>query len=134
GTFNTVGGVTKRKFASINPTTGAVVSGWTANANAAGTALAVTNTTVYLGGQFTTINNVAHGYLAAVNATTGALIASFQNDLSGGIGVSGAINVHALILTHDNTKLLVVHTARQIAGQDRYGAALISTATNQLLP
>src|SRR5882724_2716751 len=79
GTFSTIGGVTKRKFASINPTTGAVVSGWTANANSAGTALAVTNTTVYLGGQFTTINNVAHGYLAAVSATTGALIPAFQN-------------------------------------------------------
>ena len=31
-------------------------------------------------------------------------------------------------------KLLVVHTGRQVAGQDRYGVALIDTATKQLLP
>ncbi len=38
------------------------------------------------------------------------------------------------MLTHDNSKLLVVHTGRQIDGQDRYGIGLIDTATNQLLP
>ena len=34
------------------------------------------------------------------------------------------------MLTHDDSKLLVVHTGRQIAGQDRYGVGLINTATN----
>ena len=38
------------------------------------------------------------------------------------------------MLTHDMRTLLVVHTGRQVNGQDRYGVALISTATNQLLP
>ena len=37
GRFNTVNGVTKRKVASLNPTTGAVNTGFTANANAAAT-------------------------------------------------------------------------------------------------
>ncbi|MCU1360791.1 MAG: domain containing protein, partial [Ilumatobacteraceae bacterium] len=134
GRFNTVNGITKRKFASINPTTGATVTAFTANADAPGTALEATNTTVYLGGQFTTINGVAKGALAAVDGTTGALISSFNNDLVGGIGVNGAISVQALMLSHDDSKLVVVHTARQVAGQDRYGIAMISTATNQLLP
>ncbi|MFT3874342.1 MAG: PKD domain-containing protein [Nocardioides sp.] len=39
GTFNSVNGVAKKKFASINPTTGATISGWTADANGAGTEL-----------------------------------------------------------------------------------------------
>ncbi len=134
GTFNTINGVSKKKFASIDPTTGAPVAGFTANANGAGAAIAATNTTVYLGGQFTTINGVSHVGLAAVNSSTGALVTAFKNDISGGIGVNGALTVHALVLTHDDSKLLVVHTGRQIAGQDRYGAALISTSTNLLLP
>jgi PKD repeat protein len=134
GTFSTINGVSKKKFASISPTTGAPVAGFTANANGAGTALAATNTTVYLGGQFTTINGSAHTGLAAVNSSTGAVVTGFVNNLSGGIGVNGALTVHALVLTHDDSKLLVVHTGRQINGQDRYGAALISTSTNQLLP
>ncbi len=42
--------------------------------------------------------------------------------------------MQALVLSHDGRKLLVVHTGRQIAGQDRYGVGLIDTQTNQLLP
>lgn len=134
GRFNTVNGVAKKKFASLNLTTGAPIAGFTANANGAGTAIEATNTTVYLGGQFTLINNTARVGLAAVNATTGALVTGFNNSLSGGIGVDGALTVQALVLTHDDTKLLVVHTARKIANQDRYGVGLIDTTNNQLLP
>ncbi|BCJ71459.1 hypothetical protein CS0771_10030 [Catellatospora sp. IY07-71] len=134
GRFNTVNGVTKRKVASLNITTGAPIAGFTANANSAATSIEATNTTVYIGGQFTTINNVARVGLAAVNASTGAVVTGFVNNLSGGIGVDGALTVQALVLTHDDSKLLVVHTGRQIAGQDRYGVGLINTSNNQLLP
>ncbi len=134
GRFNTVNGVTKRKVASLNPTTGALNTGFTANANAAATSVEASNTTVYIGGQFTTINNVTKVSLAAVNSTTGALVTNFNNDLSGGVGVNGDLSVQAMDITHDGTKLLVVHTGRQIAGQDRYGMGLIDLTTNQLLP
>ncbi len=134
GTFNTVNGVAKRKIARLNPTTGAPIAGFTATANARATALAATNSTVYVGGQFTTVNNVTRGGLAALNGTTGAVDAGFNLPLSGGLGVGGQLAVQQLKLTHDDTKLLVVHTGRQIAGQDRYGVGLISTATKTLLP
>jgi PKD repeat protein len=142
GRFNTINGVTKRKFASISPTTGAAVTTFTADANGAGTELEASNTTVYVGGQFTTINGVAKSALAAVNAETGALVGrtganpggTFNNDITGGIGVNGQLNVQELKLTHDGTKLMVIHTGRQIAGQNRYGVGLINTASQQLLP
>jgi hypothetical protein len=134
GSFNTVNGVTKRKIASINLTTGAPVAGFTANASAQATALAATNTTLYVGGNFKTVNGAARVGLAAVNGTTGAVVAGFVNDISGGIGVNGMLTVQQLKLTHDDSKLLVVHTGRKIANQDRYGVGLISTQTNQLLP
>ncbi len=136
GRFNSVNGVTKRKVASINPTTGATITGFTANTGGPGPATSVeaTNTTVYIGGQFTTVNGTARVGLAAVNSTTGAVVTAFNNNMSGGIGTNGTLTVQALVLTHDDTKLLVVHTGRQIAGQDRYGVGLISTVTNQLLP
>ncbi len=123
GTFNTVNGVTKRKIASINPVTGATVLGFTANANSQATSVEATNTTVYVGGQFTTVNGVPRGALAALNATTGAVVPSFVNNITGGIGTNGTLRVHAIVLTHDDSKLLVVHTGRQINGQDRYGVA-----------
>ena len=72
--------------------------------------------------------------LAAVNAASGAVDTSFDNQLAGGIGVNGQLGVPQLKLTHDNSKLLVVHTGRQIDGQDRLGMGIIDTATKQLLP
>lgn len=142
GRFNTVNGVTKRKFASINPTTGATVTGFTAHGNAAGTELEATNTVVYLGGQFTAINGAAKVGLAAVDANTGALIGrtganpqgTWRNDISGGIGPNGALNVQELKLTRDFSKLVVVHTGRQIAGQNRYGVGIIDVASGVLTP
>ena len=134
GSFNTVNGVTKRKIARLSPTTGAPVTAFTANAGARATALAVSNTSVYVGGQFTTVNGTARVGLAALNPTTGAVDTGFNNQISGGIGVNGALTVQQLKLTHDDSKLLVVHTGRKIAGQDRLAAALIDTTTKQLLP
>jgi PKD repeat protein len=134
GSFNTINGVTKRKIASISLTTGAPVAGFTANAGAQATALAATNSTLYVGGNFQTVNGTARVGLVAVNGTTGAVVGGFVNNMSGGIGVNGLLTVQQLKLTHDDTKLLVVHTGRKIADQDRYGVGLISTQTNQLLP
>ncbi|WP_405093366.1 Ig-like domain-containing protein [Micromonospora sp. NBC_01392] len=134
GSFNTINGVTKRKIARLNPTTGAPVAAFTATASARATALAVSPTAVYVGGQFATVNGVARSGLAALNPTTGVVDTAFNLPVTGGIGVGGMLTVQQLKLTHDRSKLLVVHTGRQIAGQDRYGVALIGTASKALLP
>ncbi len=134
GNFSSINGVTKRGLALINQTTGAAISTFTANTDARVTEIAASNTTVYIGGIFTRVNNVVRRSLAAVNGTTGALDSGFENNLSGGIGVNGALSVQRLKLTRDLSKLLVVHTGRQVNGEDRYGIALINTATKQLLP
>ncbi len=137
GRFNNVNGVpgsNARKIAALNPTTGALIPGFSARASAGVTSVEATNSTVYIGGQFTFVNGIARTGLAALNANTGALVSGFNNNLSGGIGVNGALTVQALVLSPDDSTLLVVHTGRQIAGQDRYGVGLINTANNQLLP
>ncbi len=134
GTFNTVNGVTKRKVAALNPTTGATITGFTANANSIVESVVASDTTVYIGGDFTTVNGTPRSSLAAVDAITGAVVPGFVNNLSGGIGVNGRLTVQALVLTYDQSKLIVVHTGRQINGQDREGVGIIDTQTNQLLP
>lgn len=136
GSFNGVGGVTRQKVASLNMTTGAPIStfDFTRNTNNQATALAATNSTLYVGGRFTRINGQLRTGLAAVNTASGAVDMGFDNQLSGGIGVNGALGVPQLKLTHDESKLLVVHTGRQIDGQDRYGMGIIDTATKDLLP
>ncbi|GAA1478315.1 hypothetical protein GCM10009623_27610 [Nocardioides aestuarii] len=136
GTFNTVNGVAKQKVASLNLTTGAPLStfGFTNSTNNAVQSLAATNSTLYVGGRFSRINGVLRTGVAAVNAASGVVDQSFDNNLSGGIGVNGQLGVPQLKLTHDETKLLVIHTGRQIDGQDRLGMGIIDTATKELLP
>ena len=58
GDFNTVGGVARQKVASLNLTTGAPITtfAFTQSTNNAVTALATTNSTLYVGGRFTRIN------------------------------------------------------------------------------
>ena len=136
GTFNTVNGVARQKIASLNLTTGAPTTEFatTKSTNNAVTALAATNSTVYAGGKFSRINGELMTGLAALNGTTGAVDSGFDNQLSGGIGVNGALTVQQLKLTHDDSKLLVVHTGRKIDGEDRLGIGIVSTSTKQLLP
>lgn len=134
GTFNTVNGLTHRKLVSLNLTSGAPLAGFTASGNGLVNAIAVSDTTVYAGGKFTAFNGRASVGLVAVSSTTGAPDTGFDNQISGGIGPDGALTVQQLKLTHDNSKLVVIHTGRKIAGQDRLGVGLIDTATKQLLP
>ena len=136
GSFNTISGVAKQKVASLNLTTGAPLStfGFTNSTNNQVQSLAATNATLYVGGRYTRVNGVLRTGLAAVNAASGVVDQTFNNQLSGGIGVDGQLGVPQLKLTYDQTKLLVVHTGRQIAGQDRLGMGLIDTQTKQLLP
>jgi hypothetical protein len=76
-----------------------------------------------VGGNFSTVNGAARVGLVAVNGATGAVAPGFVNNISGGIGVNGALTVQQLKLTHDDSKLLVVHTGRRIAGQDATASA-----------
>ncbi len=134
GNFTAINGIAKQHVASVSLTTGAPVAGFTVTPAGRVTELAVTNSTVYLGGRFTHVNGSVRGALAAVNSTSGALLTNFVNNISGGVGVSGVLQVQRLILSHDMRTLVVVHTGRQVNGQDRYGVALVSGVTNQLLP
>ena len=136
GSFGTVNGVARQKVASLNLTTGAPIAGFdtTRSTNNQATALAATNSTVYVGGKFTRVNGQPRTGLAALNASTGAVDMTFDNQLSGGVGVDGVLTVPELKLTHDDSKLLVVHTGRKIDGQDRLGVGLINTQTKELLP
>ncbi|MET0837577.1 MAG: PKD domain-containing protein [Marmoricola sp.] len=134
GTFSTINGVTRRGLARLDLTTGAPVTGFVADTNARSTEVVASNTTVYVGGRFVTVNGTSRGSLAAVDANTGQVDGSFVNNITQGIGVNGAIGVQRLVLTHDTRKLIVVHTGRQVNGQDRAGVAIIDTVTKQLLP
>ena len=134
GNYGTINGITQKGISRIDPATGAPITSFSASANAKAQELAVTNTTVYAGGRFTAVNGVPRGSLVALDGVTGAVRNDFVNNITGGIGANGELTVQRLVLTHDQGTLLVVHTGRQVNGQDRYGIALVNTRTGKLLP
>ncbi len=134
GKFNTIDGVTEHKIARLDPATGTPVAGFTATANAQATAIAVSTSWLYVGGQFKTVNGSSEGGLVALNPTTGAVDPAFNLPLAGGLGVGGLLTVQQLRLTHDGTKLLVIHTGRTVGGLSRTGVAIVGTATKSVLP
>ena len=101
-----VNGVPRSKVARLNLATGAPVSSFafTGTTNNAVSALAATNSRLYVGGRFTRVNGQSRTGLAAVSTGTGAVDMTFDNQLSGGIGVGGMLTVKQLKLTHDETK------------------------------
>jgi hypothetical protein len=76
GTSGT-GAVTRNHAAAIDLTTGELLP-WDPNVNNSVNAIAVSGSTVYLGGTFTHVGAAARKNLAAVDATTGAVIAGFH--------------------------------------------------------
>ncbi|MSO37599.1 MAG: hypothetical protein EXQ69_05020 [Acidimicrobiia bacterium] len=93
GNFSSVNGSTKRKFARIDPISGATVTTFTAHLDARGTSLAVSDKWVYVGGLIAKVNSSSRGRLAAVSPTTGAVDTNFDLPVTEGIGSSGTLKV-----------------------------------------
>src|SRR4051812_45090382 len=74
GDFTSVSGVARNRAVALDPTTGAVLTGWNANVNARVDDIEVSGSTVYLGGAFTVVGNQPRSRLAAVTSSTGALL------------------------------------------------------------
>ena len=81
GDFTTVNGVSRTRFAAVNPTTGALLTAFTANSNGVVTTIAAGSNAVYVGGDFTTINGATAMRVASVNPTTGVRNAGFTGSL-----------------------------------------------------
>lgn len=73
GDFTSVNGSSRSRVAALDATTGALVPGFRADANARVRALAVRGSTLYLGGSFTTVGGQSRTRLAAVSTSTGAV-------------------------------------------------------------
>jgi hypothetical protein len=75
GDFGTVNGVSKTRLAAVNATTGAVITGFTANLDKRANTIAIApdGSRLLVGGNFLTVNGVETGGMASVDPTTGAV-------------------------------------------------------------
>ncbi len=77
GTFTTVNGVPRQNLAALNAVTGALIGGWQADTTGPTpevTSLAVSGSTLFVGGRFSTIDGNAKQKLAAVDVSSGNLV------------------------------------------------------------
>lgn len=128
GAFSSVNGTTGQKLVRLLAN-GSRDTAFDGTSNSRVQALALLGTRLFVGGQFTKIRGVARTGLAEVSAVTGKPTDTFNLPLTGVAGTGGFTGVHALKVSPDGTKLLVAHTSMAIAGQDRYGIAIIDIDT-----
>jgi large repetitive protein len=128
GQFTSVNGVSRFRIAALDPTTGALITGFNAIVDYTVNALVATATTVYAAGAFGFAGPgaaVARPRLAAFSATNGALLTWAP---------SANAEVRAAVLSPDGSRLFVGGSFTAINGSDAYGLAAIDAANGALVP
>ncbi|HVP15659.1 MAG TPA: hypothetical protein VMS88_08945, partial [Terriglobales bacterium] len=126
GSFTSIGGQARNRIAALDAATGAATT-WDPNAGGQYPyvyALAVSESTVYAGGEFTSIGGQARKFIAALDATTGAATAWDPN--AGGIG-SVYASVYALAV--DGSTVYAGGYFTSIGGQTRNHIAALDATT-----
>jgi hypothetical protein len=120
GSFTTASGTSRRGFAAVDATTGALLGTPSTSVDAAGfvSALALSGTTLFLGGRFSSIGGVARANLAAIDTTSGTVL-PFQPEPNG--------DVQALLL--DGATLYVGGSFSAAGGQLRSNLARVDATT-----
>ena len=121
-----MGGVSRGRAAAFSASSGALLP-FNPKASALVEAVAVSSTTVYLGGQFAKLNGVPRTRLAAVSPTTGVALPAFAATADG--------KVHDLQLTPSGTQLLVAGNFDQISGSSsQHNLASLDPTTGAAQP
>ena len=115
GEFTTVDGAARARLAAVDATTGALITGWKANAPGEVSALAVSGDRLYVGGLFKKIDGAAIPRLAAVSASGGVVDASFAP--------RPEAKVNSLVVSPDGQRLYAGGRFTTVAGVNRPGIA-----------
>lgn len=129
GTFTTVNGVTLRRLAKLNPTTGQVITGWQANTNKAVNDMVLRSNRLFVAGEFTTIGGQARTYLAAVSPDTGVVDPNLNIPIS--VPFQGTSPwIRKLDVTQDSRRLVAIGNFRQAGGLDRAQVVVVDLTTS----
>ncbi|HEY7815916.1 MAG TPA: PKD domain-containing protein, partial [Nakamurella sp.] len=120
GDFTTINGGTRSRIAAFDVATGNLITNFLASADYTVNAIAATNSTVYIGGDFNNARGVARKKLAAFNAADGALL---------GWNPGADTKVNALVMTPDQSKVVVGGNFSVLAGVASYGSGMVDATT-----
>ena len=128
GDFTTVNGISHRRIAAFNATTGALIASFNPPMNYHVNALVATNTTVYAGGEFQDVGTQVRLGLAAFNASNGALL-DWAPAATGG-------DVWAMTINPAGTRIAVGGSFTALNGSSNpgYGLGMVDATTGASLP
>ncbi|KKS93602.1 MAG: hypothetical protein UV70_C0008G0001, partial [Parcubacteria group bacterium GW2011_GWA2_43_13] len=129
GTFTSIGGATRLSIAALNASDGLATSWDPKAAGGQVFELALSGTTLYLGGSFSTIGSsvVVRNRIAAIDPSTGQAKTSFSP-----LVIGAGQQVHGLVLTADDVSLYVGGNFTTIGGQARTSLAKVTTSDGSI--
>ncbi len=136
GTFNQVNGVTAKKVAEIDATTGALVTTFKANANnGEANAIKLSGNHLYVGGSFTQINGVTRNGFAAVDPTTGNVLPDVTIGFTGSLKAGVSPWVKRIAISPDGSRLVALGNFTTVTDAnnvtyDRTQVAMLDLTTN----
>jgi hypothetical protein len=122
GAFNTVGGVTHRKIASVDAATGAVNATFRGAAGGTVRDIVVVGSNAYFAGAFTNHGGMTQQGLGAVNASTGANVTGFTTAANGTVYALGT----------DGNRLFIGGNFTTVGGQPRNQLASVTLSNHSL--
>ncbi|MDE9364319.1 PKD domain-containing protein [Luteipulveratus sp. YIM 133132] len=125
GAFTTVGGVWRSRIAAFDTATGALISSFAPEVGYNVKSIVATNDTVYVGGLFTSVAGNQRMHLAAFQASDGALLTWAP---------STDLNVQAMSLTPDGSKLVLAGNFSTINGIRATGLGAVDARTGAVVP
>lgn len=125
GNFTYVNSTYRGRFAALNPTTGALITKFVLNANSAVRTIEANATNVFFGGNFGTVNGQNRPRLASAVVATGAL-RSWRVSAQ-------AAQVEAMVLTADQTRLIVGGRFERLNSTAAKGHGAVSPSTGAVL-
>jgi hypothetical protein len=126
GTFTSVDGVARNRLASVLTATGALDTGFTANASATVTSLATSPTALYVGGDFTTLKNTSQNRMAKVSLTTGNVDTAFTASVDS--------RVRVITVAPDGSRVLIGGAFDTVNGATQGAVASLDPNTGAVLP
>ena len=125
GTFSRVNGVAATNLVAVSTSTGALLTGFAHNADAAVNTVRYTHGALVIGGALTIVNGANRTKMASLNPTTGAATSYLNLAISGAYPNTGQTRVYDSHLSHGGDKLLIVGVFTSIGGQSRQQAAVL---------
>ncbi|MBO1756823.1 PKD domain-containing protein [Allobranchiibius sp. CTAmp26] len=126
GDFTTVDGQARAHIAAFDVATGALNASFHPSTDQTIKAITATNSTVYAGGQFASASGAPRARLAAFNASNGALLPWAPK--------SDGNYVWTMIMTPDQSKVVIGGQFQYLNGQETDGLAAVDPVSGSLVP